>query len=59
MDSRNSYYSAPFRQGGAGWLIGVGLLRVLRSARAGRGGSRLLLLMLKHQLDFQNDINNF
>ena len=35
MDSRNAYYSVPFRQGGACWLIGVGLLRVLRSARAG------------------------
>ena len=37
---RNAYYSAPFRQGGACWLIGVGLLRVLRSVRA---GDRLLL----------------
>ena len=35
MDSRNAYYSAPSRRGGVRWLIGVGLLRVLHSARAG------------------------
>ena len=35
VDSRNAYYSVPSRWGGACWLIGVGLLRVLHSARAG------------------------